>query len=60
MTTSIFGVNLLFSATTRILEQAYQKFKGNHDGNVTNYIPTLASYSPNNFAITVATVDSIK
>ncbi|ESE82176.1 glutaminase A [Salmonella enterica] len=40
-----------------IIKQAHQKYNSNHDGNVADYIPALATYSPNNFAITLATVD---
>ncbi|HDN7459761.1 TPA: glutaminase A [Salmonella enterica subsp. enterica serovar Eastbourne] len=42
---------------TTLIEQAYQKLKLNHDGKVADYIPALATYSPNNFAITPVTVD---
>lgn len=63
---SIITTSLLFSAATlaqpvpdyaALIEQAHQKYKSNHDGNVADYIPALAAYSPNNFAITLATVD---
>ena len=66
LSTCILTASLLFSATTlaqntpdyaNIIEQAHQKYKSNHDGNVADYIPALAAYSPNNFAITLATVD---
>lgn len=40
-----------------LIEQAHQKFKSNADGKVADYIPALATYSPANFAITLATVD---
>ncbi|HAU4331213.1 glutaminase A [Citrobacter freundii] len=62
----IFSFSVLFSATTfaqttpdyaRLIEQAHQKYKSNNDGKVADYIPALATYSPNNFAITIATVD---
>ncbi|ECL5981277.1 glutaminase A [Salmonella enterica] len=58
--------SLLFSVSTpahttpdyaTLIEQAYQKFKLNHDGKVADYIPALATYSPDNFAITLATAD---
>ncbi|WP_213239185.1 glutaminase A [Citrobacter braakii] len=64
---SIFSFSVLFSATTlaqttpdyaKLIDQAHQKYKSNHDGKVADYIPALATYSPNNFAITIATVDS--
>ena len=63
---SLFSFSVLFSATSfaqtapdyaRLIEQAHQKYKSNNDGKVADYIPALASYSPNNFAITIATVD---
>lgn len=63
---SIFSFSVLFSATTlaqttpdyaKLIDQAHQKYKSNHDGKVADYIPALATYSPNNFAITIATVD---
>lgn len=63
---SLFSFSVLFSATpfaqtapdyARLIEQAHQKYKSNNDGKVADYIPALASYSPNNFAITIATVD---
>ncbi|MGK3497136.1 glutaminase A [Citrobacter youngae] len=63
---SLFSFSVLFSATSfaqtapdyaRLIEQAPQKYKSNNDGKVADYIPALASYSPNNFAITIATVD---
>ena len=66
LSTCILTASLLFSATTlaqntpdyaNIIEQAHQKYKSNHDGKVADYIPALATYSPNNFAITIATVD---
>ncbi|HGE9810774.1 TPA: glutaminase A [Salmonella enterica subsp. enterica serovar Panama] len=71
MKISLFSVgmltaSLLFSVPTpahvtpdyaSLIEQAYQKFKLNHDGKVADYIPALATYSPDNFAITLATVD---
>lgn len=62
----IFSFSVLFSATTfaqttpdyaRLIEQAHQKYKSNNDGKVADYIPALATYSPQNFAITIATVD---
>ena len=64
--TCILTASLLFSAAAQaqsapdyasIIEQAHQKYKSNHDGKVADYIPALASYSPNNFAITLATVE---
>lgn len=63
---SIFSFSVLFSATTlaqttpdyaKLIGQAHQKYKSNNDGKVADYIPALATYSPNNFAITIATVD---
>ncbi|WP_219352379.1 glutaminase A [Citrobacter sp. Colony219] len=63
---SLFSFSVLFSATSfaqtapdyaRLIEQAHQKYKSNNNGKVADYIPALASYSPNNFAITIATVD---
>ena len=63
---SIFSFSVLFSATilaqttpdyAKLIDQAHQKYKSNHDGKVADYIPALATYSPNNFAITIATVD---
>ncbi|QBM22527.1 glutaminase A [Citrobacter arsenatis] len=63
---SIFSFSILFSATTlaqttpdyaKLIDQAHQKYKSNNDGKVADYIPALATYSPNNFAITIATVD---
>lgn len=63
---SLFSFSILFSATSfaqtapdyaRLIEQAHQKFKSNNDGKVADYIPALATYSPKNFAITIATVD---
>ena len=63
---SIFSFRVLFSATTlaqttpdyaKLIDQANQKYKSNNDGKVADYIPALATYSPNNFAITIATVD---
>ncbi|MEE7533087.1 glutaminase A [Klebsiella huaxiensis] len=66
LSTCILTASLLFSATTlaqntpdyaNIIEQAHQKYKSNHDGKVADYIPALATYSPDNFAITLATVD---
>ncbi|MGI3450509.1 glutaminase A [Citrobacter arsenatis] len=63
---SIFSFSVLFSATTlaqttpdyaKLIDQAHQKYKSNNDGKVADYIPALATYSPNNFAITIATVD---
>ncbi len=42
---------------TTLIEQAYHKLKLNHDGKVADYIPALATYSPNNFTITPVTVD---
>ena len=62
----ILTASLLFGAAAQaqsepdyasIIEQAHQKYKSNHDGKVADYIPALASYSPNNFAITLATVE---
>lgn len=56
----LFSVNTLAQTTpdyASLIEQAHQKFKSNHDGKVADYIPALATYSPNNFAITLATVD---
>jgi hypothetical protein len=64
--TCILTASLPFSAAAQaqsapdyasIIEQAHQKYKSNHDGKVADYIPALASYSPNNFAITLATVE---
>lgn len=40
-----------------IAEQAYQKFKTEKTGAVADYIPALAKYSPDNYAIVIATVD---
>lgn len=40
-----------------IVEQAYQKFKTEKTGTVADYIPALAKYSPDNYAIVIATVD---
>nr|WP_318384987.1 glutaminase A [uncultured Enterobacter sp.] len=40
-----------------LIEQAHQMFKGTNDGKVADYIPALASYSPQNYAIAIATVD---
>ncbi|WEJ90053.1 MAG: glutaminase A [Klebsiella huaxiensis] len=66
LSTCILTASLLFSATTlaqnapdyaSIIERAHQKYKSNHDGKVADYIPALATYSPDNFAITLATVD---
>lgn len=63
---SLFSFSLLFSATSfaqtapdyaKIIDQAHQKYKSNNDGKVADYIPALATYSPKNFAITIATVD---
>ncbi|WP_204524969.1 glutaminase A [Citrobacter cronae] len=63
---SIFSFSVLFSATSfaqtapdyaKIIDQAHQKYKSNNDGKVADYIPALATYSPKNFAITIATVD---
>ena len=63
---SMLTASLFFSAATlaqtapdyaALIEQAHQKYKSNHDGNVADYIPALTAYSPNNFAITLATVD---
>ena len=63
---SLFSFSVLFSATTvaqttpdyaKLIEQAHQKYKSNNDGKVADYIPALATYSPKNFAITIATVD---
>ncbi|MBJ9641768.1 glutaminase A [Citrobacter sp. FDAARGOS_156] len=63
---SLFSFSVLFSATSfaqtapdyaRLIEQAHQKYKSNNDGKVADYIPALATYSPKNFAITIATVD---
>lgn len=63
---SIFSFSVLFSATilaqttpdyAKLIDQAHHKYKSNHDGKVADYIPALATYSPNNFAITIATVD---
>ncbi|POT58124.1 glutaminase [Citrobacter amalonaticus] len=63
---SLLTASLLFSAATQaqttpdyatLIGQAYQKFKSNNEGKVADYIPALATYSPNNFAITIATVD---
>ena len=62
----ILTASLLFGAAAQaqsgpdyasIIEQAHQKYKSNHDGKVADYIPALASYSPDNFAITLATVE---
>ena len=61
--TCILTASLLFSACAlaqdyaAIIEQAHQKYKNNRDGKVADYIPALASYSPDNFAITLATVE---
>lgn len=61
--TCILTASLLFSAGAlaqdyaAIIEQAHQKYKNNRDGKVADYIPALASYSPDNFAITLATVE---
>lgn len=66
LSTCILTASLLFSATTlaqnapdyaSIIERAHQKYKSNHDGKVADYIPALTTYSPDNFAITLATVD---
>ncbi|WP_204527143.1 glutaminase A [Citrobacter cronae] len=63
---SLFSFSLLFCATSfaqtapdyaKIINQAHQKYKSNNDGKVADYIPALATYSPKNFAITIATVD---
>ncbi|MFV7280069.1 glutaminase A [Citrobacter cronae] len=63
---SLFSFSLLFCATSfaqtapdyaKIIDQAHQKYKSNNDGKVADYIPALATYSPKNFAITIATVD---
>ena len=63
---SMLTASLFFSAAAMaqtapyyaaLIEQAHQKYKSNNDGKVADYIPALASYSPNNFAITIATVD---
>ncbi|MBD5702781.1 glutaminase A [Citrobacter freundii] len=63
---SLFSFSFLFSATSfaqttpdyaKLIEQAHQKYKSNNDGKVADYIPALATYSPKNFAITIATVD---
>ena len=40
-----------------IAEQAYQKFKSEKAGDVADYIPALAKYSPDNYAVVIATVD---
>ncbi len=40
-----------------IVEQAYQKFKTEKTGTVADYIPALAKYSPDNYAIVIATID---
>lgn len=40
-----------------LVEQAHQMFKGSDGGKVADYIPALASYSPKNYAIAIATVD---
>ncbi|HHZ8351642.1 TPA: glutaminase A [Morganella morganii] len=40
-----------------IVEQAYQKFKTEKAGDVADYIPALAKYSPDNYAVVIATVD---
>ncbi|HCB1501170.1 TPA: glutaminase A [Klebsiella michiganensis] len=66
LSTCILTASLLFSATTlaqsapdyaSIIQQAHQKYKSNHNGKVADYIPALATYSPDNFAISLATVD---
>lgn len=64
--TCLFTASLLFSGAAAaqgapdyasIIEQAHQKYKNNHEGKVADYIPALATYSPDNFAITLATVE---
>ena len=64
--TCLFTASLLFSGAAAaqgapdyasIIELAHQKYKNNHEGKVADYIPALATYSPDNFAITLATVE---
>lgn len=64
--TCLFTASLLFSGAAAaqgapdyasIIEQAHQKYKNYHEGKVADYIPALATYSPDNFAITLATVE---
>ena len=64
--TCLFTASLLFSGAAAaqgapdyasIIEQAHQKYRNNHEGKVADYIPALATYSPDNFAITLATVE---
>jgi glutaminase len=63
---SVLSLSFLVSTTTlaqtapdydALIKQAHQKYKNNNDGKVADYIPALATYSPQNFAITIATVD---
>ncbi|MDR0806545.1 MAG: glutaminase A [Enterobacteriaceae bacterium] len=56
----LFGSTVLAAATPdygALIEQAHQKYKDNNEGKVADYIPALATYSPKNFAIAIATVD---
>ena len=40
-----------------IVQNAYTQFKNDKRGDVADYIPALAKYSPDNYAIVIATVD---
>lgn len=40
-----------------LVQDAYTQFKNDKRGDVADYIPALAKYSPDNYAIVIATVD---
>jgi len=45
------------SPITVVLENLYDKYKDNHDGELANYIPELEKVDPNSFSISLATLD---
>ncbi|MDR0217767.1 MAG: glutaminase A [Enterobacteriaceae bacterium] len=42
---------------SELVQKAYKQFKDDKRGDVADYIPALAKYSPDNYAIAIATVD---
>lgn len=40
-----------------LIKQAHQQYKTSNEGKVADYIPALAAYSPDNFAIAIVTAD---
>ncbi|MEN9946142.1 MAG: hypothetical protein RLZZ293_528 [Pseudomonadota bacterium] len=55
-TTSVFASDMQ-PDYQKLVNQAYQLYKNDKSGTVASYIPELATYSPNLYAITLVTVD---